>query len=173
MTTIIKYIDGLNKLLRYLCALLLAVMSVAVVFQVVIRFAGKYIDVEMPDWSEELARYCMIWLVFLGTALAVRYSALIGVEAIVERLNPTLKRIVRVLVTVITMIFFFILVYYGFEMLGHVSAQESPSLRIPMSIPYAALPISGIFMLINAIAVLLETIVGKDGQQKEVFSGSE
>lgn len=163
----------MNKILRYLCALLMGVMTIAVVFQVVIRFAGKYFDIELPDWSEELARYCMIWLVFLGTALAVRYSALIGVEAIVERLNATMNRIVRILVTMITVFFFIVLIGYGFVMLGHVSAQASPSLRIPMSIPYAALPVSGIFMLLNAIAVLLETIKGKAQHQKEVFSGSE
>lgn len=173
MDTIIKFIDRLNVGVRYLCALLMGIMTIAVAFQVVTRFAAKYMELELPDWSEELARYSMIWLVFLGTALAVRYSALIGVEAIVERLSPTASRIVRILVTIVTLFFFIILIYYGFIMLGHVSAQASPSLRIPMSIPYAALPVSGIFMLLNAIAVLLETIKGKAGLQKEVFSGSE
>jgi TRAP-type C4-dicarboxylate transport system permease small subunit len=168
---IVKVIDGFNKVLRYVIAVLLAVMTALIVYQVVARLLSGYLDFDIPRWTEELARYCMIWSVLIGTSLAVRYNALIGVEAIAERLPQNMQKLLRILVLVISMVFFVVLIIFGFEMLGHVGKQLSPGLKIPMTIPYASLPVGGLFMLINAVAVLIEVMTGK--MNREFFKGAE
>lgn len=171
MQSFINGIDKINVFLRYFAASLLALMSVLIVYQVVVRFLGSYLDLELPRWTEELARYCMIWLVLIGASLAVRYSSLIGMEAIAERLSENRQRFLKILTILISMVLFVIMIVFGFEMLRHVSAQLSPGMKLPMVIPYAAVPVGGVFMLLNSIAVLLETIRGKSNQ--EAFTGSE
>ncbi|GEN36670.1 TRAP transporter small permease [Aneurinibacillus danicus] len=171
MQSFIKGIDKINAFLRYFAAFLLAFMSVLIVYQVCVRFLGRYMELELPRWTEELARYSMIWLVLIGASLAVRYSALIGMEAIAERLSEKAQRLLKVLTLILSMVLFVVMIVFGFEMLSHVSAQLSPGLKLPMSIPYAAIPIGGFFMLLNAVAVLLETIKGQSN--KEFFKGSE
>lgn len=167
----IKIVDKINYFIRYLLAALLMVMTGLIVYQVIVRFSAHYIDVDLPRWTEEIARYSMIWLVLLGAALAVRYSALIGMEAIAERLSPYAQRVLRAITLVISMAFFLIIIFYGFQMLGHVSHQLSPGAKLSMAIPYAAIPIGGIFMLMNSIAVLIETFKGN--LNREFFKGSE
>ncbi|CAM5786131.1 MULTISPECIES: TRAP transporter small permease [Brevibacillus] len=171
MQAIVKAIDGVNKVLRYAIALLLAVMTALIVYQVVARLLSGYINIDIPRWTEELARYAMIWLVLIGTSLAVRYSALIGVEAIAERLPAHLQKVLRIIVLLVSMVFFVVLIVYGFQMLAHVGKQLSPGLKIPMTIPYASLPIGGVFMLLNSIAVLIEVVTGK--MNREFFKGAE
>lgn len=171
MDLYLKMVDKVNYLIRYLLAALLILMSGLIVYQVIVRFSSSYIDLVLPRWTEEIARYSMIWLVLLGAALAVRYSALIGMEAIAERMSPYAQRFLRGITLVISMAFFLIMVIYGFEMLGHVSTQLSPGAKISMAIPYASIPVGGLFMLINSIAVFIETLKGNIN--REFFKGSE
>ncbi len=171
MRAIVQIIDALNKVLRYFAAFLLAVMTVLITYQVVVRMLSPYMDVQLPRWTEELARYAMIWLVFVGTALAVRYSALIGMEAIAERLSGPIRKGLRLLVLLISMSLFVVMIIYGFQMITHVSTQLSPGLKISMAVPYAAIPFCGIFMLLNSIAVFIE--VWNNETNRAFFKGSE
>jgi TRAP-type transport system small permease protein len=68
MNTIIKNIDRFNKVLGVVLALLIMVMSAVIFYQVFSRFILK----DSLRWSEELARYLMVWSVFIGSALAIR-----------------------------------------------------------------------------------------------------
>lgn len=167
----IKIVDKINYFIRYLLAVLLMGMTGLIVYQVIARFSARYIDIDLPRWTEEIARYSMVWLVLLGAALAVRYSALIGMEAIAERLSPYAQRVLRAITLIISMAFYLIIIIYGFEMLGHVSHQLSPGAKVSMAIPYASIPVGGIFMLMNSIAVLIETFKGE--LNREFFKGSE
>jgi TRAP-type C4-dicarboxylate transport system permease small subunit len=102
MSSILKGIDQINKLLVYLVALILIAMSVVISFQVFSRFTLS----NSLEWSEELSRYLMIWLVFLGTAVALRKKSLIGVEALSERLGFKAERALKTVVHIISVIFF-------------------------------------------------------------------
>ena len=63
MSWLNKISDGANKAAEYLVALLLAMMSVVVFVQVI----GRWTRLSLP-WSEEFARYAMIYMVYIGTS---------------------------------------------------------------------------------------------------------
>ena len=67
MKAYIKIVDKLNKLLEWLVVVVLVILSFVVLAQVVTRKC--HISVA---WLEEMARYSMIWLCFLGAAVACR-----------------------------------------------------------------------------------------------------
>ncbi|QHE51653.1 TRAP transporter small permease [Pontibacillus sp. HMF3514] len=162
MRAIIKSIDGFNKILGVLLAVLLMVMSAVVFYQVFSRFV---LD-ESLRWSEELARYIMIWAVFIGSALAIRKMELISVDAIKELLPEKAIKVLNILVYLGSIVFLAVLVQYGFEMVSNVSTQTSPAMRIPMAWAYAAIPVGSIFMIINCIAIVIENIMNfKGGEQ--------
>ncbi|KGX91764.1 TRAP transporter small permease [Pontibacillus marinus] len=162
MRAIIKSIDGLNKVLGVLLAVLLMVMSAVVFYQVFSRFV---LD-ESLRWSEELARYIMIWAVFIGSALAIRKMELISVDAIKELMPEKAIKVLNILVYLASIVFLAVLVQYGFEMVSNVSTQTSPAMRIPMAWAYAAIPVGSIFMIINCIAIVIENIMNfKGGEQ--------
>lgn len=158
MSSILKVIDRFNKILIYIVGILLIVMTVVIALQVFSRFVLS----DSLEWSEELARYLMIWLVFLAAALALRRKQLIGVEAINERLSFKAKRVLKTIVHIVSISFFILLMVKGVEMLGHVQAQTSPSMKISMLFPYAAVPVGGFFMFINSIAILIEFYTVKE-----------
>lgn len=152
MTSFIKGVDRLNKWVLYLIGILLLVMSVIIAYQVFSRFFLK----TSLSWSEESARYLMAWLVFLGTAVALRKQALIGVEAVADAVSPSMRRILKSLVYLVCLAFGLFLFLKGIDMLDVVKNQKSPAMRISMTWVYAAVPVGGLLMALNSFVVFLE-----------------
>lgn len=163
MQAIVRIIDQINKVIMLLIGLFAILMSIVIIFQVFSRYVLDY----SLTWSEELARYLMVWSIFLGAALALRKKSLIAVEVISENLPYQVRRVLKIVVYVICLFFFILLLLKGIEMVGMVKMQRSPALQVPMSIPYAGIPIGATALILNAIAVILELISGDTSQQEE------
>jgi TRAP-type transport system small permease protein len=155
MGTIIKLIDRFNKILGLLLALLLMVMTAVIFYQVFSRFVLH----DSLRWSEELARYLMVWSVFVGSALAIRKMDLISVDAIKELLSERATRALNILVYLICIAFLVVLSIYGFELVNKLAAQTSPAMQVSMGWAYSAIPVGAILMIINSVAVVLENIM--------------
>ncbi|MFF2889678.1 TRAP transporter small permease [Paenibacillus sp. NPDC057967] len=163
MKAIIKGFDVVNKLVGYIVGTMLMVMSVLVIVQIISRFV---VDVPI-HWTEELARYLMIYTVFLGAALALRHHKLIAVEVLAETIKPKPRKILKIAVMLITIVFMVILTVKGFEMMPIVSKQTSSAMGMPMSMAYMAIPIGAILMIMNAIVVIMEFLTNEHVETSE------
>ena len=92
---IIKLID--EKFEEVVSIGLLATMVVIVFFQVVMR----YVFQASLSWSEELARYLFLWLIWMGAAWATKLRCHISIDALVMRLKGRAKRYVMLISTII------------------------------------------------------------------------
>ncbi|WP_033542530.1 TRAP transporter small permease [Planococcus sp. CAU13] len=156
MNAIVKSVDGINIIVKIALTVALIAMTITMVMQVFSRFV-----LDLPlHWSEELTRYLGIYAVFFGAALAIRYNELIAVEILPDLLKPTAKKVLKVIGLIISIIFFVILLVYGWNLMNLVSAQTSPAMQISMSIPYFSIPLGAFLLIINAIAAIAVTIRG-------------
>lgn len=162
MQLTIKWVDKLNKLVGVIVGVMLAIMAILIIVQIFFRFVISY----PLHWSEELSRYLMIYSIFFGVPLVLRQQKLIAIEFISELLNESKRRILKMILMLISIVFFAILFIQGLEILQTVKMQTSAGLRIPMSIPYAAIPIGAVLMIINAIAVIFELMMGKKKEEE-------
>ncbi|MFQ3545993.1 TRAP transporter small permease [Halobacillus rhizosphaerae] len=133
---IIKAID--RRLEEVLLFLFSTVMVSVIFIQVVMRVSGNSLS-----WSEELARYCFIWLVYIGISYGVKKQRHIKVEAGLLLLNDKGKLIASMLANVIFLIFCFFVMYYGYDIANQLLGfgQQSPALHLPMGLVYMATPI--------------------------------
>jgi len=164
MKATMKAIDGLNKIVGIVVGLMLGAMSIIIMMQVLCRFVIDY----PLTWSEEAARYLMVYTVFLGASLALRNHKMIAIEIIIESVKPKVRKILRILVALITAVFCFILLFKGVDMLEIVGRQTSAGLGISMDIPYMAIPIGAALMLINSAAVIIEFLTHDDLDTSEL-----
>lgn len=162
MNKIIQSIDNINKGIRVILAISLATMSLVTIAQVTSRFAFSY----SFTWAEELARYLMILSIFLGASLAIRTHSLIAVEIVAENISKAKKRILKIFVYLICLSFFIILFWVGIGVAEDAGRQLSPALQISMSIPYYAIPVGAVALIMNTIAVLLELILNKESKEE-------
>jgi TRAP-type C4-dicarboxylate transport system permease small subunit len=164
MKVVMKSIDFMNKIVGIIVGLMLGLMSIIIVAQVVCRFILEY----PLTWTEEAARYLMVYTVFLGASLALRHHKMIAIEIISESVKPKVRKVLRIIVMIISIVFCFMLLFKGIEMLDIVQRQTSASLGISMDIPYMAIPIGAALMIINAIAVIIDFLTHEDIDTSEV-----
>ena len=144
-----------NNFEEFLVVPIMAVMTVVVIMQVFCRFVLR----DSLSWSEELARYLMVWAVFIGASIGVKRGSHVGVEALVIRLPKRAQIIFKYLGLVIVLVFCAIVLFYGLGILrrqitGH---QVSPAMRMPMWWAYLAIPTGALLMGIRFIQNLIKT----------------
>ncbi|GHS98515.1 TRAP transporter small permease protein [Synergistales bacterium] len=159
MKIIKKILDLIQLLTEYVLFVMVAAMVVIVFAQVIWRFI---LHASLP-WSEEAARYLMVWMSMLGSSIALRKKGHIGVEALVMLFPAPVKKAVSFLTTLVAAGFFVGIIHYGIKVLKVVAPQESPAMEISMAIPYGALVVGGVLMLLYSIEELNALISSNKG----------
>lgn len=132
--------------LAALCAALFVVMILAVFGQVVMR----YVFSNPLSWSEELARYSMIWQAMFAAALCSRagqHLALIGAETLPEKIG----RYVRPVSTIVICALLLVLFWHSWDLASRAVRQTTPGLGLSMGRVYAALPVGFALMIAGQV----------------------
>jgi C4-dicarboxylate transporter DctQ subunit len=134
-----------EQALRYALVGIVAVMTVIIIMQVFLRYIFLY----SLAWSEEVARYLMIWASFLGASLALKYGMHIGVEYVINLFPPGPKRAISLVAKF--SIFFFLIFFTvgGLQVAWALRDQDSPALLFSMFYAYLSAPVGGVFMTIQ------------------------
>ena len=141
-----------EKAVSYTMIGMMAVMTITIIIQVFLRYIFSY----SLSWSEEVARYLMIWVAFLGGSLALKKGLHIGVELVVTRLDPGVKRWVVFFSQLLIFLFLVFLTIGGIELTWAVRDQSSPALLFSMSLAYLSAPVGGLFMAIQSFHLLIK-----------------
>jgi TRAP-type C4-dicarboxylate transport system permease small subunit len=158
-------LDQLNTATYYAVGALLAAISVVVFFQVMVRLILTAIGVNIAaPWTEELARYLLVWLIFLGAAVGCRRMQLISLTFVISGLPAFAGSLLRHLALVLCLGLFLLMVRYGYEFVQVLGRSElSPVMQIPKTWVYWAMPAGAVLMIINTLAFMAESWVeGRD-----------
>lgn len=147
-----KAINYVNKTTELVTSTFLVIMVVVVFLQIVSRII---IQSSFP-WTEELSRFLMIWLTFLGAAFSFQYGAHIGITLITNKVPRKLQAVLQIIVALLCIILFTVLMVKGYELVMKSTTQVSPALGIPMNYVYMVIPVSGFLMTLNVIDVTLK-----------------
>ena len=142
-----RVLNGINKFFLGLAGVLMALMVVDVFLQVLFRFV-----IESPlSWTEEVSRYLFVWVVWIGSALVIAEKGHVGIDVVVKNFSVSRQRFMEILIYLIFLFPASVMVYFGFALADLNMNQPSAVLRIPMGIPYAAIPVSAILMILNIL----------------------
>ncbi len=146
----------LNQWIEYLLFGLGFTMTLLVAGQVFYR----YVLNQSLFWSEELSRFLLVWLTFLGASCAYYRQVNPGVDFLYARMPGFLKKISAILTHLFSMALFFVMVVYGYQFAYFVRLQISPALQIPKWIVLGIIPISGAILMFHAATFLVEELKG-------------
>lgn len=153
MKALIATIRAIDTGLRIAAALCLAGMFALMLAQVALRYS----PLGIPAFTEELARYAMVWMALLATAVAVREGSHIRIDFVPLALGvlaPPLGRALEWLLDAITLAVCLTILWQGLDIVSFAAGQRSDGLRIPMSWPYAMMPVAFGFAALLATARL-------------------
>nr|WP_294681320.1 TRAP transporter small permease [uncultured Anaerotignum sp.] len=147
-----KFLDGIEKIEKLFLAVTVAIMIVVITYQVILR----YIFSASNSWSEELARYLFIYDVMIAAAIATRKNIHLQVDAFIGILKPKTRAIYTMIATLAGIVFLVFLFGYSLVLCQAAADNVSAGLKVPMSIPYACMPIGAVLMILTSIEVVLK-----------------
>ena len=149
--------QSLTFFLQWLLIVAMALLVVDVVWGVVTR----YVLGQQASWTEELARFLLVWVALLGGAVAFSTKGHLGVDFFVGKFDPGVRKQLAVFSHCVVLFFAVaIFVVGGSRVVFDALALEqvTPALNWKMGHVYLVVPISGCFMVLFTIENLLETL---------------
>jgi len=131
-----------------------AVSLATVVLSVICRSVLQY---SVP-WSEEVAKYLTVYIVYFAASLAARTGKLTRLTVVVDllKLGKKGRRIMDGFISLIAIGFYALAGYATIQTMQLAKIQLSPALKIPMWIPYMGIPIGCALLILNTIACMAD-----------------
>jgi TRAP-type C4-dicarboxylate transport system permease small subunit len=130
----------------------IGIVSIAVVTLLAFsNVIARYILGHSIQWAEEVCKFFVIWMTFGGAAYAFRLGVNIGVSFFIDRLPEKVAFWFGIVIKIVIIVFFAVLMANGFERVAEqiAKAQVSTAARIPMAIPYSAIPVGSALVIIR------------------------
>ncbi|MCK6205249.1 TRAP transporter small permease [Bacillus infantis] len=133
-------------------------LMVLIVF---INVLGRFVFNFSISWSEEAARYLMIWATFIAASLGVKKGSHITLDILTVYLPEKANRIVRAISYILSMVYCILLLVIGIPFIMDMIAkgQISPALHMPIHFVYLAIVAGAVLMLIRYILLFIDDIV--------------
>lgn len=129
-------------------------MVVNVLWQVFTRYVAGV----PSSFTDELARYLMIWIGVLGAAYVSGKKGHVAINILPSRARPATRKKLEQLVNLLIIAFVLMAMVIGGTRLVYISyllGQQSPALQIPLALIYMILPVSGVLIIYYKISDLL------------------
>ena len=151
-----RLLDLLQRVLAGLMTGLLVLFTMVVAYQVFSRYVGV---IPRFIWTEEVARYAFVWMLFLGSAIAVRTNSHFTID-LLPNLNPRMSKLVDTVVVVLMLCVELLILFGGvrFSQIGMNRVSTSSGLRL--GYVYMALPVSGAAMVVFLLERLVNVLRG-------------
>ncbi len=144
----------IERLAAYPCIAATGAMTIVVILGVLFRYV-----LQSPlSWSEEVARYLMIWAASLAISIGIMRREHLGITFLTSRFPPSAQKYAAILVNLIVLWFLWILTKFGYYMALEGQTQLSPVLakyRINMMWSLSAIPVAGALAIIQTVLQII------------------
>lgn len=136
-----RSLELLCKVLRVTLAILVGVLIIPVAMQVIARYTGI---IPVYLWTEELATFIFVWIVMIGSVLAVWDGTHFDVQVIPNSSNPLLLFLQKALVLLLVGLFGILFAWYGIDYakFGHI--QHSVMMNANLLVTHITIPLAGL-----------------------------
>lgn len=163
-----KFKPTLDKILEVILVIIMGVMVINVLWQV----GSRYIMQSPSSFTDELARYLLIWLSILGASYVTGKKMHLSIDLLAQKVGPEKRKSLNTLVYAIVAIFALLAMVIGGSRLVYIVSslgQTSPALEIPLSYVYIVLPVGGIIITYYSILNMLYPEKEEDSSMAETI----
>jgi TRAP-type C4-dicarboxylate transport system permease small subunit len=151
---------GVKKKINFI-GIIKMISNVSLAFMFLIVMLGvfsRYIMSSPFVWSDELSRYLMIYMVFLGGTLSFRAEKHPSLNFLIDKLPSTWRYVWDSIIDILIMLVLLFLIIGGWEMVTHKPIGRTPALRIKYSWIYLAIPLGSICMFAETVLRFIRRI---------------
>ncbi|MEO5699041.1 MAG: TRAP transporter small permease [Vicinamibacterales bacterium] len=156
-----RVVAGALVCVRVLCIVFASALFIIIVAAVI----GRYVFNESLTWTEEVPRYLLIWISFLGAAACVARREHVGFDVVFTRLPRKVRRWVGAFIGVLIMLFGWIVFRYGIVFVIDFGPDLMETIPYKNYWYYVSLPVSGALLMLFAFHNVVDSLLGRrDGQ---------
>lgn len=153
--------DMINRVAEMAVLIVISAMAVDVLFEVIFRYV-----LHLPlFWTEEFARYCLVWSSLLAAGIALKRGQHIALTFVAERFPKRIRAAAGLGGDLFVAIMLAVILWGGIYLVLLTRHQLSPAMRLPMSLPYMAIPTGSAVMLFHALTSIYR-------RSREIFGQS-
>ena len=134
------FLEGYYRLLKFLITFLMAALIVPVTMQILSRYTGM---VPRYIWTEEIARFCFVWIILIGAMIAVRDGTHFDVDVLPHTRNRHVEFASKLFVHLSILVMALSFLWWGRDFFVLGARQQSEISGLPMWMIYVAWPIAG------------------------------
>ena len=153
-----KAIKGIQVVMEKICAVLMIIMCLCSFAQV----GNRLIFEKAFYWTDEITIFSMVWLTFMGSALAVSKNSHTRIDFFVNLLPGKIKKWVDALANLVCAAFCVILVFESLPVFQKNLQIYSSGLHWPMAINYVAVLLGGITMVLFFVLLAVHNVKSKE-----------
>jgi len=146
-------LEKYHQLLKVLITVLMGVLIIPVTMQIASRYVGfipRYI------WTEEAARFCFVWIIMLGSMIAVRDGSHFDVDLLPHPKTPLQALLARLVVHFFMLLMAISFAWYGMDFAKFGWIQNSEMSGINMLSIYISFPLAGLTWAVFLIEKVVE-----------------
>jgi len=148
-------LEGFCQILRVLVGLLIASLIIPVAMQVIARYTGL---IPVYLWTEELATFIFVWIVMLGSMIAVWEGTHFDVHISPEAMTPLGKLLQDGFVLVMVSVFAGLFTWYGVGYAEFGMKQQSVMMQVNLLVTFITVPLAGFGWLVFSLYRLWEVV---------------
>ena len=159
-----KILDFLMNAIETAGAVLLAVMTLIIIWQIIARF--RIIHIISP-WTEEVAMILLVWFGLTGAAIGIRKHLHIGVEFVTTLFPESVQKIMMIFVDILLACFSIFLLVKGAELAWALKDTDTPATIISRGLViYSAAPVAAFLMLLYSVELIVKQIAALGGKKE-------
>lgn len=140
---ITKINNVLFRLIKYFLAFAILAITCLLFFQIISRYILGFSYAQI----DELGRHVFVWSICLGTALAFREKAHLGITALVDKFSGKLKFVTAIFLNLVMILFFLIILLAGIDLVKLGMRQITDALFLPLGYIYTCLPVGALLCI--------------------------
>ena len=148
-----RRLESLCTVLRVIIAILVGALIIPVAMQVIARYTGI---IPVYLWTEELATFIFVWVVMIGSVLAVWDGTHFDVQVIPDSSNPLILFLQKAIVLVLVGLFGVLFAWYGIDYAKFGYIQHSVMMNANLVVTHITIPLAGLLWAVFSLFRLTE-----------------
>jgi TRAP-type transport system small permease protein len=159
---VVRMLSAMNRVLLLVCRWLAITLVGSMAVIVIASVIWRYVLNDSLSWSEDVAKFLMVWLTFIGAPLGFRHGAHVSISLVPRAAPAVIRRIVRILVHAIVLALMLILVWYSWIFAWNGRSQVALTIGdISMLWVFIAMPIGAVLMAMVALELMVTALAGR------------
>ena len=152
---IIDVLNAISDMLNKICCVIVVIVGIGMTASLVWGVFTRFILKSPAIFSEEIARFCLIWLAFIGSSIAMKRKELTSLGIVVDRLSKRQQKFMEIIGTILLLIYLVIFIKSGNDAMGIFRRQKASVTKIPLVYPAMGLYIGACVMIVHAFPQLM------------------